>query len=99
MKREKLRRRIALAIFDILHNHKFTLVNVMRYVTSEQLTLYRIRKETKLTTRDYQVALEIAFGVTKIKPSFYRYARRGSPIAQEREQIILSAPIADLIKS
>lgn len=99
MKREKLRKQIAVCILDTLAYHKLTLPNVLRYVTSRQLTLYRICEQTKITARDYEVALNIARGSLHGKPNSFRYARRGSAIAKERELYIISSKLVDLIKS
>ena len=98
MKREKLRRRIAVCILDTLVSNALTPSNVKRYVTSNQLSLYRIRKQTKITAKDLDTGLRIAKGAIHLKPISFRYAPRGSPIAERRMDMILTAPIADLIK-
>lgn len=97
MRREGLRRRLAVCILDTLCQHRLTPPNVRRYVTPSHLSLYRIRSTTKITPRDYDVAMLIALNISR-KSNSYRYAPRGSPKAVEREKLILTAPLVDLLK-
>lgn len=96
MRREKLRRRIAICIMDTLVNSSLSPQNVKRYVTSQTLSLYRIRHETQVTQKDLDVGLTIATNVARKSVSF-RYAPRGSPNAVKRNEYILTAPLSDLI--
>ena len=61
-----------------------------RAVTSTLLLSYSIRKETTVTDTDRMKALEIAINAIKSKPTIYRTAPHGSPIAKERRNYILS---------
>ena len=97
MKREKLRRRIAICILDTLVSNPLSPANVKRYVTSHQLSLYRIRRDTKITPIDLKVGLNIAINAIRGKGESFRYAKRGSPYAEKREHFILTANIADLM--
>lgn len=99
MKRERLRRIIALCILEVLPHSSLSFQNVKRYVTTQTLTLYRIRNETKITQTDLLIGLKMAINSCRNKPISFRYAPLGSPKAEERKQYLLTAPLPDLIKS
>ena len=108
MKKQRLRRLLALAIFDSLASHKITLPNVKRYVTSDLLTHYTIRRETKISDVDIRVAIDMCAKALQpvwnedekrfqSKPASFRFAPRSSPMGLAREKYFLETPLADLL--
>lgn len=98
MKREKLRRMLAVAMLDTLSGHALTMPNIKRYVTSDILSSYRIKRETRITDIDLQQAQLIAIHAVRGKPVNFRFARRGSAIANERADYILKTKLIDLLE-
>lgn len=96
MKREGLRRRLALAMVEHLRNHRLSIANAKRYVTPGILCAYQIRRETKLTTQDYIVALNMAELAIMQNPPTFRYAPRDLPAGQRRIKYFLHAPLSQL---
>jgi hypothetical protein len=73
MKREQLRRRLALASLEILGpNRKKTVPNVQRYVIPH-LNHYQIRKSDTITLSDILTALMILEYICSQKPIAFRY--------------------------
>ena len=99
MKREKLRRMIALCILETLPHSSLSLQNVKRYVTSSTLSIYRITNETKITSKDLDVGLSMALNAVRNNPISFRYAPRGSAMALQRKKYLLNTKLVDLIKS
>ena len=97
MKNEGLRRRLALCIMENLSTHKLTFPNVKRYVTSDLMTRYTIRRETKVSDVDYSIALDMVKKAVRIKPIPFRHAPKDSPYGIEREKYFLKTPLANLI--
>ena len=89
MKKIRLRRLLAVCILDNLALHSITLPNVKRYITTDLLASYTIRRSTKITDQDIVVAITIAQNAIRGKPIPFRYAPRGSPTAQLRSNYIL----------
>lgn len=81
---------LAVAFLDVLRANPLTLPSVKRYVTSDLLFSYCIRSTDKITDMDRNKALEIANNAIKGKPTSFRTAPPGSPIAKERRLHILS---------
>ena len=97
MKHEGLRRRLALCILDTLSSHKLTFPNVKRYVSSDLMTTYTIRRETKVSDVDYSTALSMVKNAVRNKPIPFRYASKESPWGIKRKEHFLYAPLADLV--
>ena len=97
MKREGLRRRLALCILENIGRHKITIPNVKRYVTSDLMTTYTIRRETKISDADYSTAINMIKKAVRSKPSSFRYASIISPWGIKREEYFLHTPLADLM--
>ena len=97
MKKQRLRRLLALAILDSLSAHKITVPNVKRFVTSDLLTHYTIRRETKISDVDIRVAVDMCHKAIRTKPIPFRFAPRSSPMGIEREKYFLETPLADLL--
>ena len=88
MKREKLRRRLALATLEILGPlHKKTIPNVQRYVVPH-LTHYKIRKSEEITLADIVTALMILEYVCTQKPLGFQYGV-GQPFQTAREEAFM----------
>lgn len=91
MKRSGLRRRLALAICEILRQQKITYANVKRYVIPN-LNLYCVCNKEKITETDIRVAVSaVQKALTSNRPSF-RYGI-GEDFARERENYFLASPI------
>ena len=97
MRKEKLRRRLALCILETLPAHKLTLPNVKRYVTSDLMTTYTIRRETKVSDVDYSTAIDMVKKAVRSKPAPFRYASKDSPWGIKRKEHFLHTPLADLV--
>jgi len=96
MKREGLRRRLALATLEILvPHHALTPPNVRRYVIPH-LSEWNIRRSTKITDHDIRVALLWIWKATKNNPPSFRFAPGGSLWTQKRIDYFLGAPLIDL---
>ena len=97
MKKQRLRRLLALCILENLSSHVITVPNVRRYVTSDLRSLYTIRRETKISNTDIRVAMIMVYKAIRIKPIPFRFAPRSSPMGIEREKYFLETPLAELI--
>ena len=97
MKKEGLRRRLALCILENLGKHKITFPNVKRYITPRLLSYYNIRFATKITNQDIKIALKMVIKAMTNKPIPFRHAKNGSPWGIKREEYFLRTPLADLI--
>lgn len=97
MKREGLRRRLAFATLEILSaHHALTPPNVKRYVVPH-LPKYNIRRSTKITECDIEVALDMIIKASRRNPPPFRFAPGGSLWTQKREEYFLRAPLTDLM--
>ncbi len=97
MKREGLRRRLALCILESFQTHKLTIPNVKRYITPDLMTRHRIRRETKISDVDFSIALDMVKKAVRSKPSPFRYASKDSPNGIAREKYFLQTPLVNLI--
>lgn len=97
MKREGLRRRLALATLEILvPHHALTPPNVRRYVIPH-LSEWNIRRSTKITDQDIRIALVLIYQAARTNPPSFRLAPGGSLWTQKRIEYFLRAPLTDLI--
>ena len=96
LKREGLRRRLALAMVEHLRNHRLSLPNAKRYVTPTLLFGYQIRQETHLTETDYTIALSMANKAISQNPPSFRYAPPGTPAGDQRVRYMLTTPLDQL---
>lgn len=97
MKRERLRRILAFATLEILSSHhSLSSPNVKRYVISH-LSNYTIRKETKISERDIEVALRMIVNASRNNSAGFRFAPSGSLWTQKRYDYFLGAPLTDLM--
>lgn len=93
MNRRKLHRMLAVCFLD--QSHPLLKPHILRrYVTSDLLCEYNIRRNTKIKNRDIIEGMRIAINAIQGKPLSYRNAKRGTPIANERRNLIL-AGLAD----
>lgn len=91
MKREGLRRRLALATVEILRQQKITVANIKRYVIPH-LHLYCVCKKERITETDIRVAIfAVNQSLIANAPSF-RYGV-GEDFVRERETYFLTNPI------
>jgi len=97
MKKERLRRLLALCIFESLGHHKISFSNVKRYVTSDLLSCYTIRRNTKIADQDIRVALQMITNATRNNPTPFRFAPSGSLWGIKREKYFLHTPLTDLM--
>ena len=74
MKREKLRRTIALAAIEVLRNHTMTYPNVKRHVLPV-LKMYNVKRETEITYEDIKQAILIVQRARAQKPVHFWYRR------------------------
>jgi hypothetical protein len=83
MRREGLRRNLALAICDNLIGHKKTVPNVMRYVLP-YITSYRIRRD-QVRLPDIEAALRFVRDAQKQNPTPFMYSDTDVWTAKRRE--------------
>lgn len=96
LKREGLRRRLALAMVEQLRNHRLSFANAKRYVTPTVLCEYQIRQETTLTAKDYTTALKMAHRAIVQNPPSFRRAPPGTPAGDQRVRYMLTTPLDQL---
>jgi hypothetical protein len=94
MKRERLRRTLALATIETLRGKTVTVPNIKRYVIPV-LTLYNIRLTTEITSCDTEVAIRIVHKALPQKPIHF-WMRRDRPSAQQRRQFLRTMDISDI---
>jgi len=97
LKKQRLRRLLALCVLENLSRNKITVANVKRYVTSDLLASYGIRRETKISDQDRRVAVDMVHKAIRIKPIPFRFAPQSSPWGIAREKYFLETPLADLL--
>ena len=93
MRREGLRRQLALAICELLIGHKKTVPNVQRYVVPF-LSHYRIRKD-QVRQQDIFVALEFVQNARRQKPIQFMRSDKSLWVT-ERRTFFLEASIESL---
>jgi len=92
MKRERLRRTIALATLEVLGPfHKKTTANVERYVL-HHLPFYNIRKNEKITLKDIMHAIMICDHVCLQKPLGFMYGV-GERFQTARKEAFMNTPL------
>ena len=92
MKRERLRRRLALATLETLGPfHKKTTANIERYVL-KHLPFYNIRKTEKITPEDMMHAVMILDHVCLQKPLGFRYGV-GQRFTDARKEAFMNTPL------
>jgi hypothetical protein len=94
MKRERLRRILALATIEILGKKELTIANIKRYVVP-CMTLYNIRLTTKILPTDIAKAIQIVRYAQQQKPISFWY-RRDSLGAQQRKDFLRSLSLSDI---
>lgn len=94
MKRENLRRTLALATIECLQDKNKTSANVQRYVVPI-LTLYNIRLTEIITPYDIHVALQIVQRAQMQKPTHF-WTRRDRLGANERKAFLQTMTLSDI---
>jgi hypothetical protein len=94
MKRERLRRTLALAAIETLRDKNKTTANIKRYVVPI-LTLYNIRATTEITPCDIEIALRIVYEAQSQKPIHF-WNRRDRPSTYERKEFLRTMDISDI---
>lgn len=94
MKRERLRRTLALATIETLRDKNKSVANIKRYVVPI-LTLYNIRLTTEITPCDIEIALRIVHEAQSQKPIHF-WNRRDRPSFQQRKQFLETMDISDI---
>lgn len=92
MKREKLRRRLALATLEVLGPfHKRTIPNVKRYVL-KHLPSYKIRKTEKISEADITHGILICEFICMQKPIAFAYGI-GQRFTDARKEAFMNTPL------
>ncbi len=91
MKREGLRRRLALATIEILHRQRLNVANVKRYVIPS-LNLYCICKKEKISAQDMRIALSAVNQSLLANEPAFRFGV-GEDWAMRRENYFLTRQI------
>jgi hypothetical protein len=94
MKREALRRTLALATIETLRDKNKSVANIKRYVIPIK-TLYNIRVITEITPCDIEIALRIVRKAQTQKPIHF-WNRRDRPSSQQRKEFLRTMDISDI---